>query len=419
REGGRQLSAIVRVDEEAGLAMVHDLFGGAPPGGEDGFAGPHRLQVDEAEALAPAGHDEGGATPVELGERRLADEAGEGDYASDAEGGRLRLQAGAVVAVACDHQPGFGVLGEKVRQRFQELIVPFITLAGGHASGDEEEAASEPVEQPGIRRSRGLALLQRQGNDGGAAEVRAERQRALQRMGRNGESRRRPGQSPAAVPIERPPDLDSVERQEIRRPECSGDEGLNPRRPQEIEDVCRLAIRYLFPPHRKGQGALIAAEAAGGDLEARRSVTVEREQAEADPPLAGERGTGAGQEPAGRGAAAAVQSQAGGDEDEIAARAHGGWPGRLRPLRCTSATTPRGRARRARPERIPPPYPAAAVRRKGRRGATRSRSSSAATDCRRKVTETTSRSRPFSRSTVPVHPRNGPSTISTSSPAPM
>src|SRR4051812_44854304 len=84
------------------------------------------------------------------------------------------------------------------------------------------------------------------------------------------------------------------------------------------------------------------------------------------------------------------------------------------------------------PRSFPPPAARAAARQTARasgrrssfrtagriRGASASRSSSTATAWRRKVTDTTRRSRPFSRNTVPVHPLNGPSRISTASPGP-
>ncbi len=54
-ERAPELLAVVRIDQQAGLAVDHDLLGGAAAGGEHRLAGPHRLQVDEPEPLPRLG----------------------------------------------------------------------------------------------------------------------------------------------------------------------------------------------------------------------------------------------------------------------------------------------------------------------------------------------------------------------------
>src|SRR4029077_10773851 len=90
-----------------------------------------------------------------------------------------------------------------------------------------------------------------------------------------------------------------------------------PRRPEEVEDIDGFTIDQLTFPDGERQRPLIPGEAAGGHG-VREPGVVERQQLEAHPPLAGEAGAAAGQQAAGRGAPAAVQTQAGGDEDEAA-----------------------------------------------------------------------------------------------------
>ncbi len=115
-----QLLGVVAVHQEAGPAVGDHLLGGARRGRRTWLAGAHGLQIDEAEAFSQAGHDEGGAAPVELGQGGLADESGEGGAAGEPERRCLGLQPRPVVTVARDDQPDAGEAGEG----FQDLVVP-------------------------------------------------------------------------------------------------------------------------------------------------------------------------------------------------------------------------------------------------------------------------------------------------------
>src|SRR5262249_13201432 len=68
--------------------------------------------------------------------------------------------------------------------------------------------------------------------------------------------------------------------------------------------------------------SLVSREAPDGGLTLGKLAAVERQELEAEATLAGETGASVGQETASQGPPPAVQSQAGGDEDEIASRLH-------------------------------------------------------------------------------------------------